>query len=260
MSVALFKGVTKVDYIMNGILGGLVCITAPCAFVNVADALVIGVGGGLVANISNVAFAYARVDDPVGALGVHGICGALGLIFVGLFHNESGLLYTLDGHLLAIQCLAVLAILIFGSLVAVVTHVALHVTVGTRVTTEEELAELDLVEHGIRDQDFLPPTSIATLQTQGKRLPVLSPLGKGGFVIIPVIHAAKLLFRRQRGVPEVTQETYGAEEQVDHPRSAMKRSESNPDGIHRVGWEDNVIVRARQTWWRCSTSPTCQST
>jgi Amt family ammonium transporter len=142
---------------LNGALAGLVGITAPCASVSTLSAVIIGAAAGLLVFVS-VLFIdnKLRVDDPVGAISVHGVCGAWGTLAVGLFGStaiDSGLKSNglfVDGSLeqLGIQALGVAAVAVFTLAAAFVLFGAIKATIGLRVSDQEQIEGLDLGEHG----------------------------------------------------------------------------------------------------------------
>ncbi len=161
---AAAMAVTKLRYgkydiglTMNGLLGGLVGITAGCAFVEPWAAVVIGaVAGGLV--VASVAFFdRLRIDDPVGAISVHAICGVFGTLAVGLFASDTllgsdkyGLLVGGGAEQLGVQAVGVLAVAGWALTISGLLFLALKFSpIGLRVSEEEELGGLDVPEHGI---------------------------------------------------------------------------------------------------------------
>jgi ammonium transporter, Amt family len=88
------------------------------------------------------------VDDPVGAISVHGVCGAFGTLMVGLLATEGGLLYGDGLDLLVTQFIGVIAVFAFVTVTAGALFYALKATIGLRVPPEEEIEGLDVVEHG----------------------------------------------------------------------------------------------------------------
>ncbi len=145
----------KPDFSMtiNGVLAGLVAITAPCAFVSPVAAVIIGaVGGGLVV-WGILTLDANKIDDPVGAIAVHGICGMWGTMSLGLFGLASlgasdGLFYGGGFNPLLVQALgtAVISLVAFGS--NFVLWSILKAVMGIRVSAEEEITGLDVAEHG----------------------------------------------------------------------------------------------------------------
>ncbi|QPC46040.1 ammonium transporter [Mangrovibacillus cuniculi] len=134
---------------LNGALGGLVGITAGCANVSLFGAIVIGLISGVIL-VEAVQFIdrKAKLDDPVGAIAVHGVCGIWGTLAVGLFHTEAGLLYGGGIELLGIQALGIIAVITWMALGSGIVVYVMKKTTGIRVTTEEELTGLDFSEHG----------------------------------------------------------------------------------------------------------------
>jgi len=142
-------GKADLSMAINGALGGLVAITAGCAFVTALSSLFIGaVAGGLI--IAAVPFFDRfRADDPVGAIAVHGVCGSFGTVAVGIFATNGGLLYGGGFHLLGVQLLGLLCIGLWGFGSTYALFSALKAIVGIRVSREDEIVGLDISEHGI---------------------------------------------------------------------------------------------------------------
>ena len=140
---------------LNGALAGLVGITAPCAVVSPSAALFIGLLAGILVVFGIDWMNRIRVDDPVGAVPVHGLCGIWGTLAVGLFGQSAlgapndGLLYGGGFGQLGIQSLGVIACYSFAGLAMYVVFKFIDVTVGLRVSHETELRGLDLDEHGM---------------------------------------------------------------------------------------------------------------
>ncbi len=135
---------------LNGALAGLVSITAPCDGVTPMGSILIGaIGGALV--VFSVLFIdrTLKVDDPVGAVSVHGVCGAWGTLAAGLFNMESGLFYGGGVKQLGVQALGVGAAFVWAFGLGLVLFYAIKKTVGLRVSAEEEQKGLDLGEHGM---------------------------------------------------------------------------------------------------------------
>jgi ammonium transporter, Amt family len=155
-SWAMFKK-ADVSMTLNGVLAGLVAITASCAFVSPLSAAIIGVLAGVVVVLAVWFIDNRGVDDPVGAISVHGVCGVLGTLCVGLFAQESyapkdttgnGLFFGGGASLLIAQLIGVVAVLGWCLVMGFLLFGAIRRTIGLRVTPEEELAGLDLGEHG----------------------------------------------------------------------------------------------------------------
>ena len=141
----------------NGLLAGLVSITAPVGSVETWAAVLIGSVGGLIVVFAVRFFDRMRVDDPVGAISVHGVCGTWGTLSIGLFatfddaflgREDAGLFYGGGLDQLVTQLTFVLAHFVFVAGAAGLLFLAIKATIGLRVTEEEELAGLDVLEHG----------------------------------------------------------------------------------------------------------------
>lgn len=135
---------------LNGALAGLVSITAPCDGVSPMGALAIGIIGGILVVLS-VMFIdkVLKVDDPVGAVSVHGVCGLWGTLSCGLFNMESGLFYGGGLRQLGVQAIGAGTVFVWAFGLGLVLFFVLSKTVGLRVSTEEELKGLDIGEHGM---------------------------------------------------------------------------------------------------------------
>lgn len=139
-----------VSMCLNGALAGLVAITAGCDVVDPFGAFFIGLAaGGLV--VASVEFfdKIAKIDDPVGAISVHGACGMFGTLAVGLFATDGGLFYGGGFRMLGTQALGVLAVVAWTAVMMTVIFQAIKHTIGLRVEQEIEIDGLDLHEHGL---------------------------------------------------------------------------------------------------------------
>jgi Amt family ammonium transporter len=147
-----------VSMTLNGGLAGLVAITAGCASVSLTGAVIIGVLAGILVVFSvELLDKVIKVDDPVGAVSVHGTCGAFGTIMVGFLAVDGGLLYGGGTYLLGVQALGVLAVIAWVVTTAAVLFGALRVTHRLRVHRDEEMRGLDIKEHGMEAYaDFVP--------------------------------------------------------------------------------------------------------
>jgi Amt family ammonium transporter len=142
--------------IINGALAGLVAVTAPCAFVSVGSAAVIGLIAGILVVLAVFMFDKLKLDDPVGALSVHLVNGVFGTLAVGLFAQDkitgtttgNGLFYGGGLKLLGTQALGVVAVGLFTFIAASIVWYLIKVTLGIRVSREEEIQGLDIGEHG----------------------------------------------------------------------------------------------------------------
>ncbi len=144
----LILGKPDAGMALNGALGGLVAITAGCASVTPTSAAIIGALGGIVVVLSVLMFEKLRIDDPVGAISVHGTCGALGTILLGFFDSSSGVFAGGGFGLLGAQIVGVLAVLVWCLVTGFILFYGIKAITGLRVTEEEEQAGLDYEEHG----------------------------------------------------------------------------------------------------------------
>ena len=138
---------------LNAVLAGLVAITAGCDVVTPAGSAIIGIVSGFVV-VFGIEFIdkVVKIDDPVGAIGVHCLNGVVGTIMVGLFAaygDNLGLFYGGGFKFLGIQLLGVIVVAAWTIACALVLFKTLKATVGLRVSKEEEIRGLDLQEHGI---------------------------------------------------------------------------------------------------------------
>lgn len=159
----LYLGKPDLSMIINGILAGLVGITAPCAFVNLAGAFTIGIIAGVIVVFAVTTFDKVKIDDPVGAVSVHLVCGIWGTLAVGLFsvgpglyswYGEGagpaqGLFYGGGVTALIPQIIGILAVGAFTVAFSAVVWSILKATLGIRVSQSEELEGLDIGEHGM---------------------------------------------------------------------------------------------------------------
>ncbi|CAG5128103.1 unnamed protein product, partial [Candidula unifasciata] len=152
-----------IPQIINGVLAGLVSITATCAVTGVKESLVIGFVGGVLVMLSDSLLVKLHIDDPVSAVPVHGVGGVWGLLAAGLFtHKDTitqhfasrhGLIKGGDIYLLGVQALAVVSITAWTIVSSGIILQILDMTMGLRMTAEEEEIGADFVEHNI--QQFL---------------------------------------------------------------------------------------------------------
>ncbi len=139
-----------VSMALNGALAGLVSITAPCDAVSpLAAAFIGGVGGTLVVFSVLLIDGVLKIDDPVGAVSVHGVCGAWGTISCGLFNLEKGLFYGGGFHQLGVQLLGVGTAFLWAFGLGMILFNLIKATIGLRVTPDEESKGLDIGEHGM---------------------------------------------------------------------------------------------------------------
>lgn len=139
-----------VSMCLNGALAGLVAITAGCDVVDPFGAFFIGiVAGGLVVACVEFFDKVAKIDDPVGAISVHGACGMFGTLAVGLFATDGGVFYGGGIKLLATQALGVLAVAAWVAVTMTIIFQVIKHTIGLRVEQEIEIDGLDIHEHGL---------------------------------------------------------------------------------------------------------------
>ena len=150
MSLTWIKyGKPDVSMTLNGALAGLVAITAGCASVNTFGAAMIGLLAGILVVLSVEFFdKVAKIDDPVGAISVHGVCGAFGTLMVGLFAVDGGLFYGGGLAQLGVQALGVVSVFGWTTITALILFGLIKVTIGLRVSQKEEIEGLDIHEHG----------------------------------------------------------------------------------------------------------------
>ena len=135
---------------LNGALAGLVAITAGCASVSPIGSILIGLGAGITVVLSVFFFdRVLKIDDPVGAISVHGVCGALGTLAVGLFALDGGLFYGGGFRLLGVQALGVTTAFVWAFGLGMALFLTIKKTIGLRVSEDEELRGLDIDEHGM---------------------------------------------------------------------------------------------------------------
>ena len=138
---------------LNGLLAGLVAITAPCAVVSPGASIVIGlIGGVLVVCAVEFIDKVLKIDDPVGASSVHLVCGIFGTLAVGIWGNAEadgvlGLLHGGGFTQFGVQLIGVLAVGAWAAITSFVLFLLIKLTVGLRVSAKEELVGLDLSEH-----------------------------------------------------------------------------------------------------------------
>jgi Amt family ammonium transporter len=167
ITIWLKTGKPDLAMIGNGALAGLVAITAPCGTVNAGMSIVIGAVGGILVVFSVLFFDRIKIDDPVGAISVHGVVGAWGVISVGLFaqypdafvnanldegveYTASGLFYGGGVGQLLVQLCMVGIIAAWVAVTSGIVFGAIKATIGLRVSAEEEIEGLDVLEHGLQ--------------------------------------------------------------------------------------------------------------
>lgn len=178
----LYLGKPDLSMVINGILAGLVAVTAPCAWISVGSAFIIGLVAGVIVVFSVTLFDRIKIDDPVGATSVHLVCGIWGTFSVGLFSvgpnvyswytsgPAKGLL--LGGGLTQVipQVVGILSVGGITVLISSIFWVVLKATLGIRVTPEEEIVGLDIGEHGMEAYSgFLKEANSSGLPTGSDR-------------------------------------------------------------------------------------------
>jgi ammonium transporter, Amt family len=181
----LFQKTIDIGMVANGMIAGLVAITAPSGYVEAWPAPIIGFVAGIIV-VLGVVWIDKRLDDPVGALSAHGLAGIWGTLSCGLFtaprlaqYNafgdpDGGLLYS--GHLtqLGAQALGVAIAFTFVFAMSYATFWLIKATIGLRVSPEDEDAGLDIVEHGMYGypEQFIPAPEVAGAAPAAATTPV----------------------------------------------------------------------------------------
>ncbi|BAN01325.1 ammonium transporter [Ilumatobacter coccineus] len=151
-------GKPDIAFIGNGVLAGLVAITGPCGTATPIMSIVIGAVGGIIVVFAVLFFDKIKIDDPVGAISVHGVVGIWGVLSIGIFakyddaflgRDDAGLIYGGGFEQLAVQFLMVLTIIVWVGVASFAVFSALKATLGLRVSEEEEIGGLDIPEHGM---------------------------------------------------------------------------------------------------------------
>ena len=161
-------GKPDVSMTFNAALAGLVGITAGCDAVSPVGAAIIGIVCGFLVVLSVEFFdKIVKIDDPVGAISVHGVCGAVGTILTGLLATDGGLLYGGGFRFLGVQLLGVFSVALYTAVVISVIFTIIKKTIGLRCSAEEEIEGLDISEHGLASAyaDWVPATSMVVDET-----------------------------------------------------------------------------------------------
>lgn len=162
-----------VSMTLNGALGGLVAITAGCDLVSPTGAFIIGIISSIVV-VYGVEFVdkVLKIDDPVGAIGVHCFCGAIGTILTGLLSTTNGLFYGGGFKFLGIQIIGVVSVFIWVLITMTIVFLLIKHTIELRVSENEELTGLDINEHGIENSyaDFMPVHNTLNLSPQSEEV------------------------------------------------------------------------------------------
>jgi len=174
----LYFGKPDLSMALNGILAGLVGITAGADQMAMGSSLVIGLIAGAIVVFSVVFFDRIKLDDPVGAVSVHLACGIWGTLAVGIFGEKAGL------NQLGIQALGVAVYAVCTALSAFLCFAAAKAIVGLRVSPEEENEGLDLAEHGMHAYDGLGRIGTSAVademaqRSAGSPLPAAATVGR----------------------------------------------------------------------------------
>ena len=136
----IFVKTSDITMVLNGILAGLVGITAGADVTSVTDALIIGFVAGVIVVVSVILLDRAKLDDPVGAISVHLVCGVWGTLATGIFG---------EGTSVMSQLIGIVAVGVFCFITAYIIFLLLKITLGMRVSEKEEVEGLDMYEHGM---------------------------------------------------------------------------------------------------------------
>ena len=142
-------GQIDITMTINGVLAGLVAITAGCNVVDTNSAIIIGLLAGVLVDVAVLYIDKMKIDDPVGAIAVHGVNGLFGAIAVGLFATEGGLFFGGGASLLGTQALGVFVIGLFSFTITFVLMKIMQKTIGIRISKREESAGIDAVSFGV---------------------------------------------------------------------------------------------------------------
>jgi Amt family ammonium transporter len=142
-------GQVDITMTINGVLAGLVAITAGCNVVGPNAAIIIGLIAGVLVDVAVLYIDKLKIDDPVGAIAVHGVNGLFGALAVGLFATEDGLFFGGGAAMLGIQALGVFVIGAFSFIITFILMKIMQKTFGIRISKEEESAGIDAVTFGV---------------------------------------------------------------------------------------------------------------
>ena len=137
------------SFALNGALAGLVAITAGCDGMSPVFAVITGLASGVLVVGSVLFFDKIKIDDPVGAISVHGVCGVWGTLAIGLFHTEGGLLLGGGTTQIVAQLVGIGAAFVWAFFVSLAIFLVIKHTIGLRVSEAEEMEGLDVAEHGM---------------------------------------------------------------------------------------------------------------
>ena len=204
----IFIGKPDLGMTVNGCLAGLVAVTGGCAYFTIEVSLLIGAIAGAFVVFAVMFFDRIKIDDPVGATSVHLGCGVLGTVFVGLFakegvtslSNANGLFYGGGFGLLGTQLLGIVAVGAFTFAASSVVWLILKKTVGIRVSAEEEIAGLDVGEHG----NHAYPDFVTAVESLDYGEPAPAPAVTGGTPVTEAIPVKQVPIVPEGSVPKLT--------------------------------------------------------
>lgn len=222
----LLLGKPDLGMTINGCLAGLVAITGGCAYISIGNSLLIGAVAGVLVVFAVLFFDRVKVDDPVGATSVHLCCGVFGTLCIGLFAQEgvttlstkNGLFYGGGAGLLGTQLLGIAAVGAFVFAVSLVLWWVLKKTMGIRVTREEEIAGLDIGEHGNHAYpDFVPAVESIDYSAEGAE-----PEPVGAVPVAEAVPVKEAAPAGERGTPKITKvEIICKESRLEALKAAM---------------------------------------
>ena len=178
-----------VSMTLNGALAGLVAITAGCDAVSPFGAFCIGIIAAFVI-VFGIEFVdkVLKVDDPVGAIGVHGLAGAAGTILTGVFALDGGLAYGGGWAMVGVQALGVAAVAAWVAITMGIIFTVIKKTIGLRVSHAEEIAGLDITEHNLESSyaDFMVSSTVTDFEPSSKNAAAVP-----SNVAVPVVNSSK---------------------------------------------------------------------
>ena len=198
-------GKPDVSMTFNAALAGLVGITAGCDAVDPFGAAIIGLVCGIVVVLSVEFFdKVAKIDDPVGAVSVHCVCGALGTILTGLFATGGttmkGVFYGGGFEFFGIQLLGVGATIAWTAVIITVVFLAIKKTIGLRASTEDEIIGMDRSEHGL----LTAYNGFSILPEEGYEAPAAAPAPAAAATVSEAVPVATKKMEKAPGEPVYT--------------------------------------------------------
>jgi Amt family ammonium transporter len=185
VATAIKQRTIDIGMVSNGMIAGLVAITAPSGYVEAWTAPIIGGVGGIIVVFAIIAI-DKKLDDPVGALSAHGLAGVWGTLACGIFtaprlaeynaFGDPGFIYSKSLHQLGTQALGVVTVFAFVFVASFATFFLIKMAIGLRVSEEQEDAGLDIVEHGMYGypEQFIPAPEIGA-GSVGPAAPAYAP-------------------------------------------------------------------------------------